>query len=171
MNEVKRCGYYLVGNHIHCKEILIPWEDDKQVCRLYPTMFAEKLGKDLYPMTDTTSYATSFNGKNLSVYKKELNGHKLTQFTDKLKESEYVPGLFEYLYITSLTTEDIQFIRRTKCFFNIFQNPDKQKFSEALACVTYKCLEQQNKLDYLSDKEKFVYWSMMNIGTMEIERV
>lgn len=162
MIEVKRCAYYVDKNFVYRKEFMIPWSEDKKEWYSYNRLFLDNLGKDLSPCSDTTFYATSMNGKNLSLFK---DGRE--QLREIIDKQSYVPGIFEYFYISTLSKDDIRFIVYNKSFYNIFQNPDKQPFSEALACATLKCLINQNKLDYLKDKQKFLHWAFINISCIE----
>lgn len=165
MIDVKRCAYYVDKNQIFRKEFTVPWHEDTKEYYSYNTVFRDKLGVDLCPCSDTTYYATSMNGKNLSLFSNRRE--HIRSVIDEQKQLGYIPGLLEYLYISTLTKDDVNFILYNKSFYNIFQNPDKQPFSEAVACATLKCLVQQNKLDYIRDKHKFLYWAYVNISIIE----
>lgn len=166
---VKRRGYFVFNRQLHYKDVFIDWDmdlDDESKL-IYIQRVKEQLGDLLRPCIDVSGASDIKDAKflscNLVKANKDESVKKMTiRISEQLGIDIDMPGIFEYVYLTSLRPWQLEYILRVRCFFDIFMNPDKPGVSTARACALYQLLYHQNKLDYLTDLNKFLHWSLCN---------
>lgn len=171
---VKRSGFYVKDKELYRKDVWVDWnlETPKDYMYIYTGKIKDALGYDLYPIVDTTSYSPNYLGKKLNSYWNKINGVPCINMYNDWKEQcdpdGNVQGVFEYIYYLALDESNLNFIKSINCFSNMFYNPDKNNTCDAKACAILKLLIQQNKLDYINNIEKLMYWTYCNTAIMNI---
>lgn len=171
MNDelTKRCIYFVKDNTLYKKTVSVHWDTNnlelnKLICskEIY-----DQIDKELLPTLDVSSTSRMFVGTKLNIYNvKDDSNNSVKQMWDTLKkhpDCEYFPpGAFELLYLHSLTEEQFTYAITRKSFYDIYHNPKTHNPTASKALASLVLLNGQNKLDYIMDMEKFMYWYMMN---------
>ena len=117
------------------------------------------------PCIDISSNARHM--RELSPYNvKCVTGQNIKEMWDSLDKcrdkKDLPPGSHELLYIKSLSERQAYIILNTGSFYDVYYSPRGDKGSPAKACACFKLLAKQNKLDYILDMNKFLWWYYAN---------
>lgn len=165
----KRCIFFTQNNLLYCKTVDAIWDKDaleysKVACGddIFKNSFSE-----IQPCLDVSSNSLLSHGKQLNIYNvKNAKGATFKQTLDFISQGndvdQYPDCCYDLIYLRLLTEKQVRIALSAKSFYDIFYNPDKAKFSPAKALVILQMLYKQNKLDYINDTEKFVWWYYIN---------
>ncbi|MBQ2885949.1 MAG: hypothetical protein IJE43_19685 [Alphaproteobacteria bacterium] len=176
---VDRCFFYIENNRIVSQYFEIEWMEELTYAFRNTVVYAieSNVPKKHLPATDVTSSSQYRDIRDMNVFsvkypKTNLNFYQYwnTVIKNIYEEADEIPGLFSYLYLNCLSADDIDATLKYNCFYDIYYNPKKKYNSVALTLIALKLLIKQNKLDYLRDMNKFMYWYYCNVDTMLIKR-
>lgn len=176
---VDRCFFYIEDNRIVSQHFEMEWLEDLTYAFKNSVVYAieHNVPKKHLPATDVTSSSQYRDIRDLNIFKVKYPNTNMNfyQYWNTVvigiyAEADEIPGLYSYLYLNCLTSEDVAATLRYNCFYDIYYNPLKKYNSVALTLIALRLLKEQNKLDYLADIDKFMYWYYCNVGTMVIKR-
>lgn len=161
--------YFVRNNQLFKKTVEVTWDKDsnevnKRIC-------SEELFKAalpfMQPCVDVSSASPLYNSRGLcTFFVKDENGNpvsKLWEILDGHKDRDFLPpGSYDLIYLKSLTYQQIAYALSKGSFYDIYFNSKKKKTSSAKALAVLQLLYQQNKLDYIGDMNKFLYWYWIN---------
>lgn len=165
----KRCIFFVQDNMLYKKTVEATWdmsalEYSKVVCG--DDIF-KQAHSDIQPCIDVSSNSVIQNGRCLNVYNvKNSKGATFRQTMEFVQQGtdvdKYPDSCYDLIYLRLLTDRQVRIALSAKSFYDIYYNPDKTKFSPAKALAMLQLLYKQNKLDYIEDIEKFVWWYYIN---------
>lgn len=166
---VKRRGYFVFNRQLHYKDVFIEWDmdlDDESKL-IYVQRVKDQLGELLRPCIDISGATDIKDARFLSCnFVKANQDESVKKMAERICQQMSIdidlPGIPDYIYLTSLRPSQLNYILHIRCFFDVFRNPDKPGINVARSCALYQMLYYQNKLDYLKDLNKFVYWCLCN---------
>lgn len=175
----KRCYYYIEDKRIVRQEFELEWFENMSYQQKDLAVYnIEKNIPIRYgPATDVSGSSQYRDIRDLSIFKlqSKQNGMNFYKFWNDLvlqksPMAKDIPGLFAFMYLSTLDAYDRNAILRYNCFYDIYNNPDKNIESVSLTYIAWKLLVSQNKIDYLRDPNKFLYWFMVNTDVMVIKK-
>lgn len=172
---VPRCGYYAENGVLIRKTVWIEWNRgfDKEAKRAYGFDMIEAL-KDLGPVAEVTTGSPFYETRSLSpffVKSKARQDLSVEDYWAMLKtvhkNISQIDGLFDMVYLQSLTPKHLDVVKKYRCYCDMFDNPSKS-FGKSQACslAIYKVLEQLDLLHLLRDNTAFMDW---RTNKMEID--
>jgi len=164
----KRFVYFDYKNTMYCKTVDVTWDRDcmavnralcnKEIYESIPTQFKPAMVID--------SYSYSNIAKTLIPNKLTFEGRVIkdvwNEFARCTDVSVLPPGVPEYFYMNALSAKQICFALSIKSCYDLYFNEETQIGSSSRALIACKMLVNQNKLDYLYDVDKFLYWYFVN---------
>ena len=152
-----RCGYYTDGFNLFRCVTSIDWNlgFNKEAKTAYINNLVNKLSPTLGVVKDVTTASPEVNTRNLSPHCIKLSdGNYLSDLY-----SEYgVPGIFDFLYMISLTQEQLELVKSIDCFIDVFHDPYKSSETQAKTLALLKMLILQDRLVLLENIDKFLEW-------------
>lgn len=167
LNVVKRSGFFLKDGCIARRDVVIEWNlgFEREAKKEYVRRLHLALGSELHPIIDVTTASNDYLGRGLSPFYTKIGDENVETLWASTKEQfrgRFIPGLFDYVYLHSLTDEQKQYVLQRKCFTDVFFNPDKACNTQAKSLVVYQLLVYQEKLELLDNLQEFVKWSEKN---------
>lgn len=165
----KRYIFFTKDNQLYQKTIDAIWDGEafeysKIACS--DDIFKQSTS-EIQPCIDVSSNSPIPLGNNLNVYNVR-NDENLSfkQLYDKIQQGsdvdKYPDSCYDLLYLRLLNERQVRYALSVKSFYDIYYNPDKAKFTPAKALAVLQLLYSQDKLDYIYDTEKFVWWYYVN---------
>lgn len=165
----KRCIFFIQDNLLYKKTVDALW--DTEAVEFSKSVCGEDIFKQstniMQPCIDVSPNSPLKNGRSLNIYNvKNDKGATFKQTLDFIQQEsdadKYPDSCYDLVYIRLLTDRQVSFALSAKSFYDIYHNPDKPKFTPAKALAVLQLLYSQNKLDYIDDVEKFVWWYYIN---------
>ena len=172
---VKRCGYFIQDGKLCRKDVYIDWDKgfDREAKHAYIEDIKDKLGCDVYSIYDVTTASPSYKARSLSpFYVKDEDGTNLEDVWAEVKKKTngvFVPGLYDFTYLSKLSRIHIETALSINCFIDVFHNPDKAINTQAKSLAILKLLHEQNKMYYLEDFKQFSDWYVQNCEVHVVE--
>lgn len=170
----KKCIFFVKDNTLYTKTVEAIWDIkaidySKEVCGESIFSMAEHF---MQPCIDVSSNSKLRQGSVLNVYNvKNSNGVNFIKHLEVMQADpiakRYPDSCYDLVYLRLLNEKQVRFALSAKSFYDIYYNPDKSHFSVAKALAVLQLLYKQNKLDYLEDTEKFVWWYYINGRAIE----
>lgn len=165
---VKREIYFVNHGQLFKKSVEVTWDNDSMILNR-EVASAEVFSNSpswLQPCVDVSSGSISLF-RTLSIYqvKDESNNSvsDLWKLLDGSKDVDMLPpGAYDLIYLSNLSERQVQVALSVRSFYDIYYNSSKKKTSPAKALCALQMLYYQNKLDYLADMNKFLYWYFIN---------
>lgn len=165
----ERAIYFVKHGLLFKKTVDVTWSPDcmKTNKLLCSEEIFEKSDKWLRPCIDV-SYASSIYGtKRFSVYSvhddEDKSIKELWDLLDNSFDSNTLPpGSKDLIYMMSLKTEDAAYALSVRSFYDSVYNPKSGGATPAIALCALQLLYHQNKMDYLTDMHKFLWWYWVN---------
>lgn len=154
---VKRGCFTSDGTNILFHTVEIDWNlgFDKRAKHGYISRIQEQLPLDCKPVIDVTSASNDKIGRSMSpIFLHTKDG----ECVEDLYPKYGIPGVIDWIYITSLSTIQRGVIAHHNGFMDVFYSPDKGRNTQAISCACFKLLLLTNKLSILDDVQTFVDW-------------
>ncbi len=165
----KRCIYFVRNNQLYKRTANVEWDmDDLETSvRNCNIAFNELLLPFMEPCINvSTGSEVSITRNMATCFVKDDDGSTVKSLWKKLDLSigmEFIPpGAHDLLYITSLSEEQVLYTLGMSSFCDSFHNPDKYPTCSAKALASLKLLYMQNKVEYIEDMNKFLWWYWAN---------
>lgn len=159
---VTRCGYTVEQNQIIERRVQINWDlgFDKEAKRAYIQRIINALPDDYKPAVDVTTASPIYEARSLSPFYVTRDGVNIEDTWAKTKEElpGLLPGAFDYIYLSSLSEEQIDYVLRQKTFIDVFHNPEKAISTQARSLCALQILHNTNNMHLLNDFSAFVDW-------------
>lgn len=164
---VKRCGFFLQDGVLMRKDVMIEWDlgFDREAKLQYIDRLHSALGEELSPIVEVTTASNTYVGRCLSPFYTKIKGVSVEDLWPAVKEKAngvVIPGMYEFVYLQSLTDEQQSYVLQRKCFTDVFFNPDKAYSTQAKALVVYQLLCLQEKKGILGSLVEFTRWYEIN---------
>lgn len=164
---VKRCGFFIQDGALMRKDVIIEWDlgFDKEAKLQYIDRLHTALGEELSPIVEVTTASNTYLGRCLSPFYTKIKGvsvEELWPVIKKKSEGVFISGMYEFVYLQSLTNEQQSYVLQRKCFTDVFFNPDKACNTQAKALVVYQLLCLQKKKEILGSLMEFTKWYEIN---------
>lgn len=172
----KRCGFYVKDGVLCRKDVYIQWDlgFDKEAKQLYIERIIWELGKGFETAIDVTTASPIHEARMLSPFFVKVGEESVEDAWAEVKEVnpvvKKIPGTFDYLYLSSLTGEQKQYVLRNKVFIDVFHNPDKAYNTQAKSLAVYQLLVEQKRVALLQDLDGFLKWYIENCHTVKVEQ-
>lgn len=152
-----RCGYYTDGFNLRRIVLDIDWNlgFDREAKLSYIKDMKEKLSSHFVSIEDVTTASPNNMSKSLSPHcMYTTDGKPLSD----LYNDYGVPGVFDFLYMNTLTTEQVIYIMSIDCFIDVFHDPSKGAETQAKTLALFKMLCLQGKQHLLNNIDAFINW-------------
>jgi hypothetical protein len=164
-----RCIYFVRDNQLYKRTIDVIWDKDSiDVNKIICEKEMQKIILPfMRPCVDVSSASHEYIARSLATcYVKDKRGTAVRDTWKKLDENPEAdilpPGAHDLIYLSNLNEQQVWYALDQNAFYDIFHNPDKQKTCSAKALATLQLLYVQNKLDYIEDANKFLWWYFIN---------
>lgn len=175
----KRCYYYLENKNIVRQEFELEWFEDMDYNKKNLAIYniERAIPAKYCPAAEVSNCSQYRDIREMSIFKLEskIRGVNFYRYWNDVvlkrnSEAKNIPGMFTYMYLVTLNGDERNTILQYNCYYDIYNNPDKNIESVALAYIAWKLLVAQNKADYLLEPVKFMYWFYINASTMIIKK-
>lgn len=166
-----RCFYFVEDNKIIEQWVDISWNEGftKEAKQSYIRQ-AEELALDKYQIViqDVTTASPNERARMLSPYFVKCSPTETVEEAwPKFKKAagRFVPGLFDFVYLSCILRDEYEYILSIDGFIDIFHNPEKKMNTQAKSLCVLQLLLKNNKTELFNDIDSFVTW----YRTIEIE--
>lgn len=164
-----RCIYFIRNNQMYVRTVEVDW--DKDAIEVSKTLCQSAIDNAVLPFmepcVDVSSASRIYQARSLATcYVKDSNGTTVKDIWKRLDagvDREFLPpGCYDLLYITSLNEAQVSYALSQSSFYDTFHNPEKSSACNAKALAALQLLFKQNKVDYIEDMNKFLWWYYVN---------
>ena len=164
----RRCVYYVDNNTLCMLSFEATWSDaDTKTNRVMSEIdLMNNLPAELRPCLEVSLPCSLYRVKSFSPSSIMIGDGSVLdawkQLDNCLDKDKLPDGAKELLYLRNIDEYQLNLVLSSRSFYDMYHNPDKNNTTIAKALCGMQMLYNQNKLDYLEDKDKFVHWYYIN---------
>lgn len=158
---VKRCAFYVEDGKIIRRDCYIKW--NKGFTKEAKINYIQQIRDNLLKFgrcIDVTTASPYMTDRSFSPYFTTFGEKTVEQFWLEYKKTlkHDIPGAFDFIYLNSLTEDQIAYALTQDGYSDVFFNPDNGINTQAKALAVLKLLHQQGKYYLLNDVKRFSSW-------------
>lgn len=164
----KRGIFFIRAGFLCVLNVEVTWDSDAMKYNKFQASkeLCESAKSFMHSCIDVSSSSIDSFGKSLNVYNvKDVTGMSIVdswKVLDAQTQMILPPGTHDILYLKCLNEKQMIRALSAGSFYDIFYNQDKKVTSAAKCCAVLQLLWKQNKLDYIDDVNKFLWWYWIN---------